>query len=126
MYRYSGTVWSTMNLFYDIFIFYFFIYRSSRSVCFNSEAILQALDEIPSDSDISGAEDDSFDDETYVPSEEVDDREEDDDIPDLVDRGVEVDIVVAGRDTDEEELPDLDISVVSNAAGPPAKRRRAS
>jgi hypothetical protein len=115
-----------MNLFYDNFIFNFFIYRSSRSVRFTSEAILQALDDIPSDSDISGAEDDSFDDETYVPREEVDDREEDDDIPDLVDRGVEMDIVEAGGGTDEEELPDLDVSAVCNAAGPPAKRRRAS
>jgi hypothetical protein len=94
------------------------------------EAIRQLLEDIPSDSDISGADDDSGDDETYVPRDEEAGGEDEDDQDDPDDLGGVGDVAGAGE---VDELPDLpevippeDPVGAAGAAVPPAKKARRS
>lgn len=97
-----------------------------RQVYTTTSAIRQALDDIPSGSDISGVDSDSGDDETYTPrvvAESSSDDEDDDAQDDL---GLLQAVGGAAGDNLEEELPDLEdvtggLPPVQPAA---AKRRR--
>lgn len=95
-----------------------------------ADEIAQALEDIPSDSDISGADDDSDLDETYRPRGELEESSSEDEEP-------PVPAVVDPPDVseEEEELPEvdhLDIADVQDLPGPsgeaqpPHKRRRIS
>jgi hypothetical protein len=90
-----------------------------RKVLHTSSAISQALDDIPSGSDISDIESDSGDDETYKPKAAEDDSSSDDSEPDENDKGHQGEIGGVGDDRDDEILPDVDVGEpLVCAAGP--------
>ena len=72
-------------------------YRSVRRVNLSDHQIVDVLDDIPSDSDISGASDDSIADENYLPpgflqqpdvetsEDDVEDEGGEDELPDIPD-----------------------------------------
>ena len=87
--------------------------------------IRQALDCVPSDSDISGASDDSDGDETWLPARDRDEPESDDNdlVGDDVGPAGDVGGVAADEDLSDEELPDV-LSTSSASAEPLQKRAR--
>ncbi len=97
-----------------------------RQVLTTASDIRQALDDVPSGSDISGIDSDSGDDETYVPRVMAESSSDDDD--DVLQDDVRLlqAVVGGGGDNLEDELPDLDdVPAGPSAVQPaPAKRRR--
>ncbi len=89
----------------------------------SQQEIKEALDDIPSDSDISGASDDSDVDETWLPKGQRDVPDSDDDAGNVGDGGQLSD---GGGDVEDNQLPDLDNSYVpqpsSSSSEPPKKR----
>ncbi len=71
------------------------------------EAIRQLLEDIPSDSDISGADDDSGDNETYMPRDEEAGGEDEDDQDDPDDLGGVGDVAGAGEVDELPYLPEV-------------------
>lgn len=108
----------------------FFSFRSSRNKLITQEAITQALDCIPSDSDISGVDDDSDLDDTFLPEEETvpssaeESEDEAEDLPDLGDQSADARDLQEGVDNDD-DVPD-DVQVAPRAAKNAPKRRRVS
>ena len=110
---------------------YFFHFSHGKSVFLSNAGIEEALADLPSDSDISGGDDDSLTDETWLPRDQQDAESSDDNISADLDVGPDGD----GReDAIEVELPDLDQSevplITPGRPGPsvpgPAKRFRSS
>ena len=74
---------------------------------FNPNQICQFLEDIPFDSDISGASDYSCGDEEWVPQRDCDEHDSDANIPANNDVGPDGD---GGGDALDRDLPDLDFS----------------
>jgi hypothetical protein len=86
----------------------FYYYRSLRKVLYTTSAISQALDDIPSGSDLSDIDSDSGDDETYQPKVAEDIFSSDDGEPDDADKGLLGEVGGVARDDEDETLPDID------------------
>lgn len=103
----------------------FFYFRPRNSHVLDQKQIRQALEEIPSDSDISGGSDDSDFDQNWEPPRDRDLPDSDDDHAEVDDVGPGGD---AGGEPADEELPDLDASDVpttpTTSVGPPKKKAR--
>jgi len=88
-------------------------------------ALDEPLDDLPSDSDISGGDDDSDIDECWLPVRDRNVPSSNDDHNDNDDVGPVCD---DGDHSEDNELPDLDQSDIprpsTSAAGPPQKRAR--
>jgi hypothetical protein len=120
-------------MFFDIFP----CHRSLRKVLDTSSAISQALDDIPSGSDISELDSDSGDDESYQPRVADDGFSSDDDEPEEIDEGPLGEVGGDAENIDDKTLPDIDgaealvcpagpleDAAVSGHLGPLVKRRR--
>lgn len=121
----------------NIFIIIFFVFSAGKGKKLSASQIQNYLDDIPSESDVSGADDDSVVDETWVPRGQRDDELSDmDDVSDS-DGGPEE--VGAGDSQDiglpVQDDPDVPVAGPSRRAdpeagpsrpAPAAKRRRVS
>ena len=95
--------------------------RSARFRKLNAAEISHALDEVPSDSDISGMSDDSDNDETYIPrGEAVPDSSDEDEEPPHDDQ------VPVPEEEDILDVPEVQQAPVAGGGDQQAKRRRVS
>ena len=80
--------------------------RPRRNQYLTSKQVLYELDNLPSDSDISGASDDSDLDETYVPKEKIRESSDDDEEEVVEDKGDEGEVAGLAGDMGE-NIPEL-------------------